>query len=88
MSKDRANAREVRERARQVTESLSALANEAVGVDPALSARVDAALRALRASAKPPSNAALLENPADARALVRDVVAEELQRFWERQGRM
>ena len=78
------NRREnLQERARDVAERLAALAAEAAG-DPSLRARLDAALRALQSPAEAQRNTALLENPAQARALVRDVVAEELARYWER----
>ena len=52
----------------QAMRDLGALSAEAVG-DPAARARLDAALRALRGEGLP-RNAAVLEDPADARALL------------------
>ena len=68
---------------RATAQRLAALSTEAAA-DPALRARVDAALRALEGAAPPERNTAILENPADARSMVRDVVAEELARYWNR----
>ena len=73
---------DLNDRIGQAMRNLGALSSEAAG-DPGARARLDAALRALRGE-DVPRNAAVLENPADARALVRDVVAEELSRYWDR----
>lgn len=74
---------ELRERAKAAAESLASLAGEAA-TDPALRARLDAALRALSDEPAAAEHAALLADPRDARAFVRDVIAEELERYWER----
>jgi len=73
---------DLNDRIGRAVRDLGALSAEAGG-DPAARARLDAAVRALRGEDLP-RNAAVLENPADARALVRDVVAEELNRYWDR----
>jgi len=49
-----------------------------------LQERVEAALRALDGRPAAGRNAALLGDPADAREIIRDIVAEELARYWER----
>ena len=84
MSRDEAKKKpsDLNDRIGQAMRDLGSLSAEAAG-DPAARARLDAALRALRGEDMP-RNAAMLENPADARALVRDVVAEELSRYWDR----
>lgn len=84
MSDERTGANDLHERARGVAQRLSALAAEAAAADPALRARLDAALRALGDGAPTPRNTAILEDPIKARNLVRDVVAEELDRYWQR----
>lgn len=70
-------------RTRQAAQTLAHLAAEAADADPALRDRLEAARRALE---QPPAaaHAAILETVSDARALVRDVVAEELARYWDR----
>ena len=50
----------------------------------AVRARLEAALRALDGLPEPQGNRAVLEDPAQVRALVRDVLAEELERYWDR----
>jgi len=72
------------DRAARVAREMAALAAETARVDPALRARLEAALAALNGSRPVARNTALLENPARARAVVRDTVAEELERYWER----
>lgn len=74
---------DLNERIGNAARDLGALSAEAAG-DPALRARIDSALRVLQGRASEPKNTAILKNPADARAVVRDVVAEELSRYWER----
>lgn len=71
------------EQVRGVAQTLVSLSAEATA-DPAVRARLDAALRALQGAAPGERHTAILSNPADARALVRDVVADELARYWER----
>lgn len=73
----------LRERARDVVREMAALASEAAA-DPAIRAQLDAALQALGRPATVARNAAVLDNPGEARALVRDVIAEELERYWQR----
>jgi len=84
MSNDKERNANLHDRARSLAGNLASLAAEAAAADPALRARLDAALRALEQSAPAQRNTALLENPSDARALVRDVVAVELERYWLR----
>ena len=84
MSSKKTESRDLRDRVRRTAQRLASLAAEAGPVDPALRARLDAALRALQGPAQAERNTAILENPADARAVVRDVVAEELERYWDR----
>ena len=79
---DEKNKSNLPERVAATLRDLGALSSEAA--DPALRARIDAAVQALHGNAPAPRNTALLENGADSRALVRDVVAEELTRYWER----
>lgn len=66
-----------------VARRLVALAGEAAA-DPALRARLDAAINALQDAAPAERNTAILQKPADVRSLVRDSVAEELERYWNR----
>ena len=73
----------LRERAKVLARDVASLASEAAA-DPALRGQLDAALQALGQSATVPRNAAVLDNPGEARALVRDVIAEELERYWQR----
>lgn len=72
------------QRAEELTDRLSSLAAEVSGADPALRARLEAALNVLRSGIPGERNTALTSNPADVRALVRDLLAEELARFGER----
>lgn len=73
----------LRDRASGLARDVASLASEAAA-DPALRAQLDAALQALGQSAPVARNAAVLDNPGEARALVRDVIAEELERYWQR----
>ena len=73
---------ELRDRARQAAQSLASLAEEAA-TDPALRARLEAALRALSDEPAAAEHAAILQDQRDTRAFVRDVIAEELERYWE-----
>ena len=82
MTGTRKKAATVQERAHEAAQNLAALAAEAA--EPGLRARLAAAFRALQSEPAGGWNTALLENPAEARALIRDVVAEELSRYWER----
>ena len=84
MSDERTEHNDLHERALGVVQRLSDLAAEAAAADPALRARLDAALRALSDGAPATRNTAILEDPIKARNLVRDVVAEELDRYWQR----
>ena len=84
MTDDRNKPGYLHQQVRGVVQHLVALAGEAASADPALRARLDAALRALEGAAPAERNTAILKNPGDARAMVRDVVAEELARYWDR----
>ena len=75
---------DLRGRVADAATGLAALSAEAARTDPALRARLDAALRAIEAGERPAGHAALLKNPADPRGEVRDVVADELDRYWRR----
>ena len=72
------------EQVREAERKLVALSVEAASSDPAVGSRLNAALRALRGTTSSVQNTAILSAPSDIRALVRDVVAEELARYWER----
>ena len=74
----------IREKARRVASELASLASEAAVTDPALRARLESALQALRGAPVRPRNTALLSSAEDARGTVRDIVAEELARYWDR----
>ena len=84
MSKAKKDPRRFGERVRRTIRDMAALSTEAAAADPALRARLDAALNALQGDPAPERNTAVLANPADARAVVRDVVADELARYWDR----
>jgi len=81
---EKPDSRDFRDQVRRAAETLAELSAEAAVADPGLRARLDAALRALHGAAPAERHTAILDNPADARAVVRDVVAEELARYWER----
>jgi len=70
--------RDLRSQSQALIERLYRLAAEASAQDPALRDRAEAALRALRGSAAPHLQ------PTDLRPVVRDLLAEELELFWER----
>ena len=72
------------DRVSEAEQRLAVLSAEAALSDPALGSRLKTALRALQGSEQRIQNAAILGTASDARALVRDVVAEELSRYWER----
>lgn len=76
--------RNLSEQVSEAERKLVALSTEAASSDPAMGARLNASLRALRGTASSVQNTAILSAPSDVRALVRDVVAEELARYWER----
>ena len=83
MSRNKDSNAPLRERVKKLAGDAASLAAEAAA-DPALRAQLDAALQALGKAAPAPRNAAILDNPGEARALVRDVIAEELERYWQR----
>ena len=70
-------------RAAGLREQIAALAANAADRDPALRARLQAALQALQGESTA-RNTALTQSANDMRVVVRDVLAEELDRFWER----
>jgi hypothetical protein len=73
-----ASTRDLESQSQALIERLQRLAREAEGFDPALRDRLEAAMRALRGSG------ADRAEPPDLRQAVRDLLAEELDRFWER----
>ena len=84
MTEKRTRPDNLHERAHGLARELASLAAEAAASDPALRAQLDAALRALDRKITTRRNTALLSNQDETRRFVRDVVADELERYWER----
>ena len=83
MAREPKTARDLKDRLDRAAAELAAL-SAAAERDPSLRGRVDAARQALAGTQQPVRNTALLQDTRQARTLVRDVVAEELTRYWER----
>lgn len=84
MSDEKKTPETLSDRAAHVARGLASLAAEASRADPALRARLEAALEAIEGRQPAVRNTALLENPDRSKAVVRDLIAEELERYWER----
>ena len=76
--------RTVQERLAALKTGLAALAAQAGPADAETRARLEAAMLALEGRSPGARNTAVLESLSEVRSTVRDIVSEELARYWER----